>query len=167
MFFTTLTSANYIYKCFIRSHLDHGDVNLISINHLDHGDVIYDQPSNATFSSKIESIQYNAAIAIIGAIRDSSREKLYQELGLEYLHGRRWMRHLCLFYKVLLNKVLKYIYELIPPFRNSFRNPNSITSFTCRTGYFKNSFFPSVINDWNKVDPKFAILLPILVSKMP
>ena len=31
----------------------------------------------------MESIQYNAALAITGAIRGSSREKLYQELGLE------------------------------------------------------------------------------------
>ena len=71
--------------------------------------------------------------------------KNYQELGLEYLHDRRWMRRLCLFYKVFFNKVPKYIYELIPPFRHSFRNPNSFTSFTCRTVYFKNSFFPSLI----------------------
>ena len=64
------------------------------------------------------------------------------------------MRRLCLIYKVLLNKVPKCIYELIPPFRHSFRNPNSFTSLTCRTDYFKNSFFLSVINDWNKLDPK-------------
>ena len=31
----------------------------------------------------METIQYNAALAITGAIRGSSREKLYQELGLE------------------------------------------------------------------------------------
>ena len=31
----------------------------------------------------VESVQYNSALAITGAIRDSSREKLYQELGFE------------------------------------------------------------------------------------
>ena len=31
---------------------------------------------------------YNAALAITGAIRGSSREKLYQELGLESLQQR-------------------------------------------------------------------------------
>ena len=35
----------------------------------------------------IESVQYNAALAI--AIRGSSREKLYQELGLESLHDSK------------------------------------------------------------------------------
>ena len=58
-----------IYKSFIRPHLDYGDV-------------IYDQPSKPTFSSKINSVQYNAALAITGAIRSSFREKLYQ--GIRY-----------------------------------------------------------------------------------
>ena len=84
--FLPRSSLLKIYKSFIRLHLDYGDV-------------IHDQPSNGTFSSKIESTQYNVALPITGAIRDWSREKLYQELELEYLHHRRWMRLLCLFTK--------------------------------------------------------------------
>ena len=76
------------------------------------------------FSNKIDSVEYNAALAIIEAIRGSSREKVHQELGLENLHNRHWMRSLCLFYKVLSSKVPKYIYELIRPIRQSFRNSN-------------------------------------------
>ena len=56
---------------------------------LDYVDVIYDQPSIASFSKKIEPVQYNAALAIMEAIKGSSREKLYRELGLEYLYRRR------------------------------------------------------------------------------
>ena len=37
---------------------------------------MYNQPSNSTFSSKIESVQYNAQLAITVAIRGSSRKKL-------------------------------------------------------------------------------------------
>lgn len=43
-------------------------------------DVVYDHPSNASFSSKIESVQYNE---ITGAIKGSSSDKLYQKSGLE------------------------------------------------------------------------------------
>ena len=68
-----------IYKSFVRPHLDYGDV-------------IYDQPNNSRLSDKIESVQYNAALAITGAIRGTSKEKLYQELGLESLKDRRWLR---------------------------------------------------------------------------
>ena len=48
-----------IYKSFVRPHLDHGDV-------------IYDQPNNDALCSRIESVQYNAALAITGAIKGSS-----------------------------------------------------------------------------------------------
>ena len=57
-----------IYKSFIRPHLDYGDV-------------IYDQHYNNSFHQKLESIQYNSALAITGALRGSSMEKPYQELG--------------------------------------------------------------------------------------
>ena len=80
--YTRKTLIN-IYKAFIRPHLDYGDI-------------IYDDPSNIKFCQRIESVQYNVALVITGTIRGSSREKLYQELGFEHLHDRRWYRRLCL-----------------------------------------------------------------------
>ena len=74
-----------IYKSFIRPHLDYCDV-------------IYDQPHNDAFCKMIESVQYNAALAITGAIKGSSRDRLYQELGLESLSDRRWYRRLVYFF---------------------------------------------------------------------
>ena len=68
-----------IYKSFARAYLHYDDV-------------IYDQPNNFRLSDKIETAQYNAALAITGAIRRTSRENLYQELGLESLKDRRWLR---------------------------------------------------------------------------
>ena len=61
-----------IYKFFVRLHLDFEDI-------------LYDQIFNNSFHEKFELIQYNAAFAITGTIRSSSREKLYQELGFESL----------------------------------------------------------------------------------
>ena len=116
-------------------------------------DVIYDQPNNNRLSEKIESIKYNAALAITGAIRGTSREKLYQELGLESLKDRRWLRRLCYLHKVLSTKLPAYLYELIPPIINSHRNPGCYRAFYCRTDLFRNSFLPFSINEWNKLDP--------------
>ena len=104
-----------IYKSFIRPLLDYADV-------------IYDQPSNVSFSKKIESVQYNAALAITGAIKGSSCEKLYQELGLEYLYQRRWARRLCLLYKVFSTGQPSYIYDLLPSMRSSRRHVNSFNT---------------------------------------
>ena len=85
-----------IYKAFIRPHLDYGDI-------------IYDNSSNATFSQMIESVQYNAALAITGAIDGSSREKIYQELG----------RKLCFYYKIQHNDCPLYLTECLPTTKTS------------------------------------------------
>ena len=81
--------------------------------HLDYGDIIYDQAYNASFHQKLDSIQYNAALAITGAIRGTSKEKLYDELGLETLEKRRWYRKLCCFFKIFRYKCSKYLFNII------------------------------------------------------
>ena len=60
-----------IYKAFIRPHLDYADI-------------IYEKPNKMNICNKIESLQYNAALAITGALRGSSKEKFYLELGFEF-----------------------------------------------------------------------------------
>ena len=82
--------------------------------HLDYGDVIYDEVYIKIFHQKLDSIQYNAYLFVSGAIRGSSREKLYQELGLESLQRRRWYGKLSLFYKVFKENKLVYLFNLIP-----------------------------------------------------
>ena len=64
------------------------------------------------------------------------------------------MRRLCLFYKVVSSKLPAYIYDFIPPVRQSQRHPNTFNSFSGRTEYYKNSFFPCVIGEWNKLNPE-------------
>ena len=68
---------------------------------LDYGDVLYNQAFHSAFHEKLESFPYNACLAITGAIKDTSRDQLYPELGLEFLHLRRWCRKLCLFCNIL------------------------------------------------------------------
>ena len=119
-----------IYKTFIRPHLDYGDV-------------LYDQAFHNSFHAKMESIQYNACLAITGAIRGTSREKIYQELGLESLQLRRWYRKLCLFYKVFKNEHPKYLFHLIPVRCTSYatRTESNIPLIKTKHNFFKNSFF--------------------------
>ena len=117
-----------VYKCFIRPHLDYGDV-------------IYDQPNLSSLTNKIESVQYNAALAITGAIRGTSKEKLYQELGFESLKDRRWLRRLCYLYKIVNTKQPAYLYDLIPPFQRSSRNKGCIYEPFCLIESFKNLKF--------------------------
>ena len=59
----------------------------------------------------MESIQYNAVLAIASAIEGTSRENLYQELGLESLCKNRWYRKLCYFFKIFKRQSPKYFSE--------------------------------------------------------
>ena len=118
-----------IYKSFIRSNLDNVDI-------------VYDQPINDSFCKKPENIQYNAALVIAGATRETSREKFCKELGLESLKLRTKLRHLCTLYKIKKTAGLpRYLFRLIPnkvqPYRT--RTMDNVTKYECRTEAFKSS----------------------------
>ena len=120
---------------------------------IDHGDIIYDQPQNESFCDKTESVQYKTVLAITGAIQGTSRENIYQELGLEPLKSRRWCKRLCCMYKIMTEKAPNYLINLIPKCDTTIRTRNnSIPTFHCRTDCFKYSFFTSTLNDWFSLD---------------
>ena len=68
-----------IYKTFVRPILDYADVT-------------YDKPLTESFKDKLQMVQYNAALVINGALKGTSRDRTYRELGLESLAERRWSR---------------------------------------------------------------------------
>ena len=93
-----------IYKSFIRPHLDYVEI-------------IYDQAYTASFHQKIESVQYNSALAITGAIRGTSKEKLYDELGLETLGKKKLVQKTVL----LLQNIKKPIFKIRIQYYSYFR----------------------------------------------
>ena len=112
------------------------------IPYLDDGDIIYDHSYNESFHRKIESIQYNAALAIAGAIRGTSREKLYQELGLESIRKRRWNRKLCYFFKIFKGQSLEYLFRILPSISKAYntRTNDKILLFSGKQNFFINFF---------------------------
>ena len=94
-----------IYKSFIKPHLDYRDI-------------IYDKAFNKSFHAKLESLQYKAALAITGAIKGSSTEKNYEELGLESLKSRRWYRKMSFLYKVFKSESPSHLFNTIPNSNN-------------------------------------------------
>ena len=104
----------------------------------------------------IESVQYNAALAITGAIRGSSREKLYQGLGFESLRDRRFYRKLCFYYKIRHNYCPLYLTEDIPicePSAYSLRSNHPPNVPFMRTERFKSTLSPSSTLSWKQLDP--------------
>ena len=80
---------------------------------------------NQSFHKKLESVQYNTALAMAGAIWGTNTEKLNQELGLESLQNRRKLRRLYLFYKIYKDHTPPYLHKLI--------NKNFQSSYSLRT----------------------------------
>ena len=113
-----------IYKCFVRIHLDYGDI-------------VYDEAFNNSFHQKIEPLQYNAALAISDAIRGTSREKLYQELGLGFK-----------------NQCPKYLFDINPQSNCQYRTRSAQNTphINVKHQFFKKSYFPSAMIEWNKLD---------------
>ena len=132
-----------IYKSFVRPHLDYGGI-------------LYDKPSNDNFQSKMEKVQYRACLTITGGIQGTSREQLYDELGLNSLVKRRWRNKLVFFYKIVNPLLPNYLYPYIdfPSQESYFLRSSSayiIRPLPTRTKSFTGTFFPYCINEWNKL----------------
>ena len=136
------TSLITIFESFIRPHLDFRDI-------------IYDRAYNTSFHQNIESIQFNTALPITGALRRTSREKLYLELGFESLQQRRWYRKLCCLFKIINNQSPSYLFQLVPSpnIRYFLRNLENIPQIRKKHEFFKSSFFPLSIKECNNLDP--------------
>ena len=140
-----------IYKSFARPHLDYADI-------------VYDNPGNFSFIDRLERVQYNAALAITGCIRGTSRDKIYAELGLESLFDRRYCRKMCFFYKIVNGYSPQYLLSNLPEsYSKSYatRTSHVFRSVKSRTDRFQNSFFPFCVSQWNTLDTEIRNLTSI------
>ena len=144
------------YKSFNRSHLDYGDI-------------LYDKTENQNFQNKLEKGQCKACLAIIGAIQGTSKQKIYNELGLHTLIERRWHSQLTFLYKIVNGLLPEYLYLYLKfpsqdnyPLRSASTKINPIPS---RSKTFRKTFLPYCINEWNKLKPEVRNAKQISVFK--
>ena len=125
-----------MYKAFIKPHLDYCDI-------------LYDQAHNIPFHCLV-SIQYNTCFVITGAIQDTSKETLFEELGLESLQSRCWYRKI---WNVLHNfqkqNLKTFFFKLVPDKMSSYvaTNTDNILLFHIKHNFYEISFL-SVNDDW-------------------
>ena len=116
----------------------------------------------------LESVQYQAALAITGAWKGSNREKLYDELGWESLHLRRVSRRMIQFFKIVNGLTPDYLRVIIPPERAHLygvRRNNIRNMIPKRTSKFKDSFFPDSISLWNDLGPDLRNAISVSAFK--
>ena len=65
---TIYKTIRIVYKNFIKPYLDYGNA-------------VYDKCLNKSFFKKIESVQYNATLAMTDSILGTNTEMLYHKLG--------------------------------------------------------------------------------------
>ena len=128
-----------VYKCFIRSHLEYRYV-------------VYDQPDLSCLISKNELAHSNVALAVSGAIKKGSKEKFYQELGIESLKERRWLRQFSYLWKIVSKKQPAYLYDLILPFQTWSRNKGFLCEPSFVTVSFNSLFVQYATKERNKLD---------------
>jgi len=119
-----------MYKSLVRPHFDYGDV-IFHIPPQNNG-AFGNNNANGNrqlnvLMAKIESVQYQATLAITGTWQGTSKIKLYKELGLESLSDHRSVNRGLQIFKIKNNLTPEYLREQLPPLRvlnNLHANPN-------------------------------------------
>ena len=132
-----------LYKSMIRSVVEYADC-------------VWDGCSDE-LSQLLESIQYESAIVVSGALKGTSKQKVLAELGWENLKTRRLIHKLLLFYKIVNGHTPSFLRDILPSkvkekSRFSLRKGDNFSPFIVRSERFKYSFFPSSVSLWNKLD---------------
>ena len=115
-------------------------------HHLDYGDILFNKPNNETLQNKIEKLQLKTCLTITGAIQGTSKENLYEELGLHSCIERCWHSKLDFFCNIVNGLLSDYLFSYLNfpsqenyPLRSA--TPSKIRSNLTRTKLFKKSFF--------------------------
>ena len=122
---------------------------------LEYGCVIFDACSLAD-TQLLESVQYNAARTCTGAIWNTNRTLLLNDMGWETLETRRKSIKLTLLFKMKNNLVPPYLSQILTPLVSSvhnypLRNVHQFRIPKVVTARYKRAFLPSTISLWNQL----------------
>ena len=163
--YVPLKSRDQIYKMYVRPHLDYCDI----IFHIPVIQSDFDSSLTLNYQmNALERTQYQAALAVSGTWKGTNRDKIYEELGWETLHHRRFFRRLIQFYKIMNNITPEYLKCSIPPQQGHLfghRSTNIIYPLCGRTSKYQNSFFPDSIKSWNNIGPELRGAVSLSVFK--
>ena len=129
--------------------------------HFDYGDVLYDNCTENQ-ADQLENLHLDALRTIIGTVRGTSHNLIYQESGFCSLRERRKRHKLILFYKIMNNLTPPFLTNLLPPLASDLnpyhrRRPLDRRPPRCKTELYAASFFPSTTVMWNELPDDMKI----------
>jgi hypothetical protein len=110
-------------------------------------------------SNLLESVQVEAGRIITGLRINSSKTKLYEELGWEPLYKRREKHKFILIYEIINGHIPNYLFDLVQPYAENVHNYNLRQQISnenlrlpyCNTVSYNKSCLPSTISLWNEL----------------
>ena len=125
---------------------------------LEYGDILFNNCTEYQ-AQKIEAVQKRAARIITGAIKGTSTNIMYNELGWTSMKHRRDVHSLCLFHKIINGKAPQYLIDELPKkvgirTDRNLRNRDDYSQLAARTNTYSKSFFPSTVKLWNALDSR-------------
>ena len=151
--YVPIKTLDQIYKMYVRPHLDFCDV----IYHIPKIHSVFNSSFRLVgLMERIERVQYQAALAITGAWKGTSLNKIYDELGWETLTDRRWFHRLVQFYKIRNGLTPQYLKNSLPTIsvnRYNTRSEKEFHEINCRKTSYMNSFYPNSVKIWNEIGP--------------
>ena len=100
----------------------------------------------------MESAKYNTTVIITGAIRGSSRERYYKEVGLESLQQSRCIGNSVTFFKSYkISFQATYLMKSLPVIDLAIKEI-PVPQFNVRHGFLNNFLFLSTAFEWNLVN---------------
>ena len=113
---------------------------------------VYGPSLNNTQVNKLDQLQYRAARMATMAMKFTSKEKIFKDLGWESIECRIRYLSLCLFHKIHIHGTRPLIRQCRPPinqYQNFTRSNKYYNTYTLKDATFCNSFFPKISNLWN------------------
>ena len=113
---------------------------------------VYGPSLSATQVNKLDQLQYRAARMATMAMKFTSKEKIFKDLGWESIENRIKYLSISLFHKIHIHGTRPLIRQCMPPinnYQNLTRSNKFYNTYSLKTAAFCNSFFPKISNLWN------------------
>ena len=112
---------------------------------MEYADVVWDSCCE-NVSDLLESVEYEFARVVTGAMKGTGHQRQLEELAWESLKTRRSVHKLVLFFKIVNNLTPSFLSDLLTPTtqqrsRLLLRSACNFSLFQCRTERFKKKFF--------------------------